>query len=107
MKEFFQTLLVLSTATTLPLVIYALTSKGVAEFDLISFLLISRTRVALTAVAILLLAVVVTFMPDDAAQVLSVIGFDISESTAGVGLALSALLISGIRGDSKGGDSDA
>jgi len=95
---FLQTLFVLSVSTFVPLLIYAIT-KCKAEFDPVSFLWYSRTRLVLTVTILLILAGAITYDEAWVKMILSYVGFDVGTTTTGIGLALSGLLISGIRGN--------
>lgn len=97
--QFLSTLFVILIIALIPLVLYALTKCG-KDFDLISWVLFSKSRLALGFLLILLLSALITFVPE-AEIVLSAIGFNPDKSSVGIGLAVGGLLVAGIRGDDE------
>lgn len=80
----------------LPMVLYAFTKCG-KNFDVISFFVEGWTRILTGIVLALLISVLIAFVPD-AENVLAVLGFR-STSPWGIGVAIGALLVTGIRGE--------
>lgn len=95
--EFLQTLGVMLTVALIPLVLYALT-KVKRDFDVITWIIDSRTRLGLGFVLIVLISILVVFVPESEA-VLTAIGFNPDKSSAALGLAIGGLLVAGIRGN--------
>lgn len=96
--EFLQTLAVLAGSTAAPLLIYGFTKCGL-DFDLLNFLWYGRTRITLTALLVLILAGAVTYDPELTKTICSFIGYDVGQSTAGIGAALGGTLVALIRGN--------
>lgn len=94
---FLQTFIVIFVVAAIQLVLYALTKTG-RDFDIFSWLLLSRTRLGLGLILILLLSFLIAFVPE-ANIVLNAVGFDTGASNAALGLAVGGLLVSLIRGD--------
>lgn len=97
--NFFQVWLVMLLVAAIPLILYSISKCG-KDFDIISFILATRTRLILGFFLILLLSALVVFVPE-AELVLTAIGFNADRSSAALGLAIGGLLISGIRGDEE------
>jgi hypothetical protein len=96
--NFLTVLFQLALATFIPFILYSLTTCG-KNFDPISFIYYGRTRIGFATILILMIAGAIAFDVETAKAICTPLGFNIENSSVGVGLALSTALIAGIRGD--------
>ncbi|HXG85776.1 MAG TPA: hypothetical protein VNI84_17285 [Pyrinomonadaceae bacterium] len=94
--RFLETLFVMLVVTLIPLVIYALSKCG-KDFDPVSWLYFSQTRLYLALVLIALFSAVIAFVPE-ASAILTAVGFN-AEKPSALGLAIGGMLVAGIRGN--------
>lgn len=84
----------MEAVSLLPIVLYAL-RKARTKFNLITWLITNSHRLGLGAVACFLASLVFHFVPE-AGDALSLLGFDVSNSTAAVGIAIGGLLVTSV-----------
>ena len=96
--NFLTTFLNILLVAAIPLVLYALSKCG-RDFDVLSWILHSRSRLVLGFALILLFSAVLVFVPE-ARDVIAAVGFN-AEKPSALGLAIGGLLVAGIRGDEE------
>lgn len=100
MINFLQIFGTLFLVALIPLLTYALTSCG-KDFDVVSWLVYTRTRLGIGFLLLFILSLCLAFVPE-ASDVLNAVGFNTGKSVTALGLALGAMLVTSIRGNSNG-----
>lgn len=92
--EFVKTFLVMEAVSLLPIVLYAL-RKARSKFNLAVWAVTNSHRLGLGAIACFLVSLVFHFVPE-AGDALGLLGFDVSNSSAAVGIAIGSLLVTSV-----------
>lgn len=96
---FMISLTILLAAALVPLLIYAATSAG-ADFNLRSFVITSRSRLAYGFIAMAVVAGLLTLV-EGAGAALAIVGFAAGGSEVALGFTIGGLLVAAVRGDRK------